>query len=191
MASAYVAKIRTSVTRGFRHHLCAICAAATLLLCFAITGCQTPQQSSPLPYAAKRSSLPSSANDGSHDLTVDEQAGGHTLSKHVGRTDDELGERLERERSISAASTYNDRQSAEHAVAIALHENRDRIQRWLSRRDGHPNLVLDYKGNPNHPVGRSLHRGQDQPQPCADALVVLRWDGPDQYHVLTSYPECR
>jgi len=54
------------------------------------------------------------------DLSQDETAGGHTLRKHVGRTDAELHERLDRERDISAASTWNDRASAEAAVGAAI-----------------------------------------------------------------------
>ena len=39
------------------------------------------------------------------DLVADEAKGGHTLARHVERTDAQLRERLERERNISAAST--------------------------------------------------------------------------------------
>jgi hypothetical protein len=35
--------------------------------------------------------------------------GGHTLARHVGKTDAELIERLRREPQISSASTYTDR----------------------------------------------------------------------------------
>ncbi|HLV88615.1 MAG TPA: RNase A-like domain-containing protein [Candidatus Sulfotelmatobacter sp.] len=112
------------------------------------------------------------------------------MRKHVGRTDAELRERLERERDISAASTWNDRQSAEAAVGAAISEQSDKITRWLDR-DRHPNLVLDYDGDSSHPFGRSLRRGQDTVQPCAQAVIVLKWDPPNSYHVLTAYPECR
>jgi Bacterial CdiA-CT RNAse A domain len=125
------------------------------------------------------------------DLSQDESAGGHTLRKHVGRTDDQLRERLRHERNISAASTWTDRETAEHAVGAALDQNRSKIERWLNREGGHPNLVVDYDGDPSHPIGRSLRRDADQPQPCAHATMVLRWVPPSDYYVLTSYPECR
>ena len=123
-----------------------------------------------------------------HDLSRDESAGGHTLRKHVGRTDDQLRERLRHEREISAASTWTDRETAERAIGIALSQNEEKIQRWLAR-DSHPNLVLDY--NAPQPIGRSLPRHADQPEPCSHATIVLRWSGPGSYYVLTSYPECR
>jgi hypothetical protein len=176
-----------SLRRSLLGHLLLV---ALVLLC----GCHPPEQQQSLPYTRGDHSAPASSRQSAgplRDLSQDEEAGGHTLRKHVGRTDDELRQRLQHEPGISAASTYTDRQAAEHAVGIALDENRDRIRRWLERRGSHPNLVLDYNGNPNYPIGRSLHHGQDQPQPCSNAVVVLRWDGPDQYYVLTSYPECR
>jgi hypothetical protein len=127
----------------------------------------------------------------SRDLSQDESAGGHTLRKHVGRTDDELRERLRRERNISAASTWTDREAAEHAVGIALAQNNDKIRRWVDREEGHANLVVDYDGDPARPIGRSLRRGSDRPSPCAHAIVVLKYVGANDYYVLTSYPECR
>lgn len=156
-------------------------------------GCEVP-----VPRNAAAGSAASSATRGEarqqtaiRDLAQDESAGGHTLRKHVGRTDDQLRERLRHERSISAASTWTDRDTAEHAVAMALQQNRDKVDRWLARAEGHPNLVLDYDGDPAHPIGRSLRRDADQPEPCAHATIVLKWTGPSDYYVLTSYPECR
>lgn len=126
-----------------------------------------------------------------HDLTPDEEAGGHTLRRHVARTDDQLRERLEREPNIAAASTYVDRETAERAVGLVLDHNRDKIARWLSRTGGHPNLALDYNGDPAQPIGRTLRRGEDRPQPCSQAVVILKWSSASEYYVLTSYPECR
>jgi hypothetical protein len=129
------------------------------------------------------------SNGPSRDLSQDEAAGGHILRKHVGQTDDELRERLERERHITGASTYTDRATAEHAVGAAIAQSQDRIQRWLSRPGGHPNLVLDYDSS--EPVGRTINRGEERSHPCSHALIILKYGGPNEYYVLTSYPECR
>ena|SRR5208337_1544270 len=123
------------------------------------------------------------------DLSQDEAAGGHILRKHVGQTDDQLRERLEREPRITGASTYTDRPTAERAVGAAIAQSQDRIERWLNRSGGHPNLVLDYDSEA--PIGRTINRGESQSHPCTHALVVLKYSGPNQYYVLTSYPECR
>ena len=123
------------------------------------------------------------------DLSQDEAAGGHILRKHVGQTEEQLRERLEHERGITGASTYTDRATAEHAVGAAIAASQDRIERWLNRPGGHPNLVLDYD-SPT-PIGRTINRGETQSHACAHALVVLKYSGPNDYYVLTSYPECR
>src|SRR5215469_14523827 len=125
------------------------------------------------------------------DLSRDEATGGHTLHKHVGRTDGELRQRLRHERNIAAASTWTDRETAEQAVGVAIRQNREKIDRSLSRSGGHPNLVIDYDGDPSHPIGRTLNRDSDQAEPCSHATIVLKWSGPSDYYVLTSYPECR
>jgi toxin YxiD len=123
------------------------------------------------------------------DLSQDEAAGGHILRKHVGKSDDDLRARLQQERNISGASTYTDRATAEAVVGVAIAHSQDRIQRWLNRTGGHPNLVLDYDAGQS--IGRSINRGESQSRPCSHALVVLKYDSPSGYHVLTSYPECR
>ena len=121
------------------------------------------------------------------DLARDEERGGHTLDRHIGKTDSELRERLENE-SISADSTYSNRDTAEMAVAAAIRENANRINAWLHRPGGHSNLVLDYDGD--SPIGRSMRRGDTKSFPCSHAVVILKWAGPSDYFVLTSYPEC-
>ena len=155
----------------------------TLVLVATMAACTRPLASDNSP------STPAATNT-RHDLSQDEAAGGHTLRKHVGRTDAELRERLDRERNIAAASTWNDRESAEAAIGAALVQQNNTVSRWLDR-DTHPNLVLDYAGDNTHPFGRTLRRGEDRVQPCAHAVIVLKWDGSNSYHVLTAYPECR
>ncbi len=152
-----------------------------ILVTLLLTSCQRP------PSATSQTESPSPAV--SRDLSQDEAAGGHVLRKHVGQTDDQLRQRLQEQPNISGASTYSDRPTAEKAIGAAIAEGRGRIQHWLERPGRHTNLVLDYD-SPG-PIGRTLYRGETQPRPCSHALVVLKYDAPASYHVLTSYPECR
>jgi hypothetical protein len=158
-----------------------------------LTSCKRPapensahaySSSSPVPPA---NSGPNTAP--SRDLRGDEAAGGHILRKHVGQSDGELRERLERERNITGASTYSDRAAAEQTVGAAIAQSQERIQNWLKRAGGHPNLVLNYDSQ--SPIGRTINRGESQSHLCSHALVVLKYTGPNDYYVLTSYPECR
>jgi len=105
----------------------------------------------------------------------------------VGRTDAELRERLSRERNISAASTWTDRDAAETTVAQALRAEHGRIESWMRRGMPRPNLALHYDAA--HPIGRSLRRGEPQTVECTRAVIVLRADGPEGFYVLTTYPE--
>lgn len=141
-----------------------------------------------MPLRSERSGA-TSATGPARDLSQDEAAGGHILRKHVGRTDGQLLERLDHERNISGASTYTDRATAERVVGAAIAQSQDRIERWLNRSSGHPNLVLDYDSD--QPIGRTINRGESQARPCSHALVVLKYDPASSYYVLTSYPECR
>jgi hypothetical protein len=153
---------------------------------------QAPASASTPPAAsASREPTPevkdAAANE-RHDLSVDEAKGGHTLARHVGRTDAQLRERLEREPGISAASTYSTRDVAERTVARTLTRNVVRVTTWMARSGNRPNLALDYRGSRDEVIGRSVRRGRD-PVDCTNAIVVLRWDGRRGYYVLTSYPE--
>lgn len=124
------------------------------------------------------------------DLSIDESMGGHTLARHVGKTDAELRDRLRREPQISSASTYTDRATAEHAVGVTLTFAGDTLGAWESRRGRRPNLVLHSIDHAKQPLGRSLARGQRTPVPCDRVLVVLKWDErANRLYVLTSYPE--
>ncbi len=128
---------------------------------------------------------------GHYDLARDERRGGHTLARHIGRSDAELRDRLRRERSISAASTWTDLPTAETTVARALDDSAARLARWSASTGRRANLALDWKGTET--VGRSLTRGARSAQPVSCAVVVLRWDDAgESWFVLTTYPEvCR
>src|SRR5687767_15678586 len=76
------------------------------------------------------------------DLSLDESMGGHTLARHVGKSDADLAERLRRERQISAASTYTDRATAERTVGTALADAGGKLSAWMQRSGRRPNLVL-------------------------------------------------
>lgn len=133
-----------------------------------------------------------SADAPMRDLSIDERRGGHTLTRHVGRTDEQLRQRLRDQVNISAASTYPDRDTAELVVGRVLEESAERIRSWTLRRGSRPNLALRTADPRGPPIGRVLERGERTPRPARGAVVVLRWDERrGSYYVLTSYPENR
>jgi hypothetical protein len=135
-------------------------------------------------------SVPVSAQAARRDLMADERCGGHTIARHVGKTNRQLAERLRQQPDIAAASTYPDLQTAETVVGDALARERSRVATWAARRGPRPNLALRYRAAPGRPIGRSWQRGKVAPDACFDAVVVLRWDVErGAFCVLTSYPE--
>lgn len=133
---------------------------------------------------------PLSAQAPRRDLAADERCGGHTIERHVGRTNMQLAERLRQQPDISAASTYTDLATAETVVGGALARERGRIAAWSARRGSRPNLALRYRAPGPKAIGRSWQRGKIAPDACFQAVVVLRWDaGRGAFCVLTSYPE--
>jgi hypothetical protein len=139
--------------------------------------------------ANERDSAGKSGSSDRYDLGRDEQRGGHTLDKHVGRTDEELRERLDRERDISAASTWTDRAAAEETVAAALRENQGKVDRWNERGFPRANLALHFDAG--RPIGRTMHHNKSSSEPCSGAVVVLKADRDGGFFVLTTYPEDR
>ena len=162
----------------------------------ALSGCSragsTPssQQNVPAPAAVAPAIEPrrSPSSAPVHDLSADEAMGGHTLQRHVGRSDADLIERLRREPQISSASTYTDRETAERVIAAALQSDNRAFGAWRERNGQRPNFVLRYRAD--RVVGRSVARGHSSSVPCDRTVIVLRWDDRRQrYYVLTSYPE--
>jgi hypothetical protein len=142
-----------------------------------------------MPGAAK--SAPNGPPDDAarYDLARDEARGGHTLDKHVGRSDQELRERLDTERNISAASTWTNREVAEETVGRALRADHDKIARWEERGYRRPNLALHFDAG--RVIGRTMRHREESSSPATQAVIVLKADGPNSFYVLTSYPEDR
>jgi hypothetical protein len=140
----------------------------------------------PTPHAgAARTPVAESTGSERRDLAWDEEQGGHTLERHVGRSAHELARRLELEGGVAAASSFVDRETAERVVASTLAREEARVQSWLRREK--ENLALDYRGESGRTIGTVLLRGESTPRPASDARVVLRKRGA-RFFVLTAYP---
>jgi Bacterial CdiA-CT RNAse A domain len=165
-------------------------AAISLLLGPGAAGCDQAKTSTSVAASEAAVVDRSAHSSSSHDLSADEAMGGHTLARHVGKTDDELRERLRREADISSASTYTDRATAEAVVAEALSSAPRSFDSWRRRTGRRANFVIHFAAG--RVIGRSMARGRLEARPCEDALVVVRWDERQQrFYVLTSYPEER
>src|SRR5215470_1300263 len=116
-------------------------------LLLALTSCNqsgNTQATRPAPPPPSAAELSRDAKSSARDLSIDEAMGGHTLARHVGKSDAELRERLRREPQISSASTYTDRATAEAIVGAALSSAGRSFDAWRNRTGRRPNLVLHF-----------------------------------------------
>jgi len=180
---------------GTMRHRASVITTLALLMALAVTGCDQSKAAHPGAAAASSQAAPVERNRGAksssaRDLSADEAMGGHTLARHIGKSDDELRARLRHEPDISSASTYTDLATAEAVVGEAMASAGPPFEVWRNRTGRRPNFVLHFAAG--RVIGRSIARERHEPVPCEHALVVVRWD--DQRHqsyVLTSYPEER
>ncbi|MDP2571613.1 RNase A-like domain-containing protein [Vibrio penaeicida] len=73
---------------------------------------------------------------------IHENLDGHTIRRHVGRTDEQLLQRLDTEPDILGSSTYPDLETAQRAVGDVLSRNSDNVQDWLEN-SSKPRLTLN------------------------------------------------
>lgn len=119
-------------------------------------------------------------------LDFHEAAGGHTLERHVGKTEAELAQRLETDRRISAASSFTNRSIAEAAIGEAIGKNERPIASWLRTRGNR--YSIDY--NANRIVGITLRRRASKATPTSRLKIVFDRSPklPSGYFIRTAYP---
>ena len=114
--------------------------------------------------------------------------GGHTIARHVGRTDAEMRERIDREGKSIVSGFYDLETAAAAIVRTIRHKpNDDRVRRWLGDDSSKRRLAL--RRQFNKAVGRIVYRDK----PARDgrtvvAVLTKRREG-GGYSLLTAYVE--
>lgn len=91
-------------------------------------------------------------------IDLDEMLGGHTLEKHVGKSDSWLRNRLTNEvGSIGAASTFRTKEAANRTVAQFVKENKAAIEAWLKDPDKN---IFQRDVKMNEMIGNVLDKGK-------------------------------
>ena len=106
------------------------------------------------------------------DLRAEEAAGGHTIQRHVEKSEAALRERLAREASIPVASSFKDLATAEREIASALHHRSAAIDVWAQASGGSP--VHAFTHNANRVVGHGVVRATGKLQEMTKVQIVLR-----------------
>lgn len=112
--------------------------------------------------------------------------GGHTLYKHVGKTEAELRARLAAEPGKLRVSSFANRQVAEWAISQVTRANASKITNWARSRSSSELLLKQRVGQV---VGTVLERGTQKAVAGTSVFVILkcqRYNGMP-YYVLTAY----
>ncbi|MBT9250314.1 ribonuclease YeeF family protein [Bacillus halotolerans] len=122
-------------------------------------------------------------------LAAHEAKGGHLIERHVGKTDEELIERLRTDPNphITASSTFKDRATAERIANSVLNDpkNIKKIENWIDD-PKKPKLMLKYKGD-GEIIGRSVSRNSELVENVTNAKIILKKDNNGNF-ILTGYP---
>ncbi|MEZ2248545.1 RNase A-like domain-containing protein [Microcoleus sp.] len=119
-------------------------------------------------------------------LDFHEAAGGHTLEKHVGKTEAELAQRLAKDKRISAASSFTYRSVAESAIAEAMEEKKSAIDSWVKKRSNRYTIEYDT----HRIIGITLTRRVSKASSTSRLKIVLQRSTKlsPGYFILTAYP---
>ncbi|PEL31138.1 hypothetical protein CN608_08150 [Bacillus pseudomycoides] len=151
-----------------------------------LSGCAGQEQKKANPKESNSTSV-----EKIKDTILDEMEGppknGHTIERHVGKTEDELKKRLQTDK-VSAASTYYDKEIATKAVKDSLKQHEQEIEKWL-KNSKENRLVLNAKHS--FPVGKTvLKRDMSVKDKLMNTVTVLVRDksGALGFKIITSYP---
>ncbi|MBC8720548.1 hypothetical protein F6X37_02645 [Paraburkholderia sp. 31.1] len=121
-----------------------------------------------------------------HEAKDGSRIGGHTIEKHVGRTEAQLRERLRLEPKRDVVSSFRDLPTAEWAISKVMESNTLKIRSWAQ---SNPRLVLTLFHNVGKTVGYGINRETGQVKGMSMVQVVLKYEKYNgmPYYILTSY----
>lgn len=116
-----------------------------------------------------------------------EGIGGHTLEKHVSKSNEDLIKRAIQE-SVEAATSYTNKSTATKSVQQNLRKNADEIYKWLHE-EGSPRKIFDV----THEYGIGKGVLSDKKQIIYDlnkSRAILIKDNSSElgFKILTSFP---
>ncbi|EDZ98810.1 conserved hypothetical protein, partial [Burkholderia sp. H160] len=121
-----------------------------------------------------------------HEAKDGSRIGGHTIEKHVGRTEAQLRERMRLEPQRDVVSSFRDLPSAEWAISRVMESNTLKIRSWAQ---SNPRQVLTLFHNAGETVGYGINRETGKLMGLSTVQVVLKYEKYNgmPYYILTSY----
>ncbi|MBY4832350.1 RNase A-like domain-containing protein [Burkholderia dolosa] len=123
-----------------------------------------------------------------HEATaVNPRLGGHTIAKHVGKTEEQLKKRLMLEPHLRFASSFIDLQTAERAISEVMRAQALQIERWAS--SATRNSTLRIIGDVGHTVGYTLARGAGTVSNSTKIMIITKMTAYNEmpYFILTAF----
>ncbi|WP_233831904.1 RNase A-like domain-containing protein [Paraburkholderia sp. ZP32-5] len=122
-----------------------------------------------------------------HEAKAGSEIGGHTLLKHVGRTEAQLRERLRLEPGRTVVSSFINLEQAEWAISETMRANASKIHAWTRA----PRRTLTLEKDVGRKVGYALVRKTDALADCSKVKVILKYGTHNgmPYYILTAMVE--
>lgn len=124
-----------------------------------------------------------------HEAAAGSRLGGHTILKHIGKTEPELRARLLAQRGIPAASTFKSLEVAERTLYEAMRANRAAIEAWA--RTAAPGAKQAFFYTAKESVGQGVVRATNtlvQMNKVRFVLKMEQYNG-KLFYILTAFPE--
>ncbi|MEG9488533.1 RNase A-like domain-containing protein [Mannheimia indoligenes] len=120
-------------------------------------------------------------------LIYHENIGGHTISKHVGKQDIELANRLNSEPNLRMASSFTDIQTAEKAISTIVYNNSNLLSEFMVSSQNR----LALAGDVGFSVGRIMDRTSSSSTISSKATVIIVKDSLESkgWRILTAFPD--
>lgn len=117
----------------------------------------------------------------------DDRWGGHTIERHVGKSDADLRARLARDARLSTASAWDSAEIAAQVIDETLRQHAGELIPWLARAPPGNRRVIDYRGSAR--IGRAI-RAEDPRSvvPLRNARLVIEALGQGRWRLITAYP---
>ena len=119
-------------------------------------------------------------------LDQHEAAGGHVKARHVGKSDEELLERLATDPTISASSSFVDQRAAERAIGDLLERQHARLDAWLAG----SGRTLKLEDELGYATGRTAERTGDVFDVTGIRALLVRDPAlPEGFRIHTAFPQ--
>lgn len=149
-----------------------------------------------LPITAQAVCIPN--NFPANWLQQQENAGGHTIARHVGQTDMQLSTRLQNQ-GLNAVGSYPSSgapypaAAAQATITAGVAANRNVINNWAANANAGATMAYNYVTAPPATIGRvATWNNANPPAPVVNNTctfrVVVRATGGGNCYVLTSFP---